>query len=292
MITEALNFYDSGFNPIPCGYGTKKPLINWGMFQDQRPDARLIPIWFRNTVNIALICGVGGLTVIDFDNMQIYRDWLLWAAKFGGLPAIVAQFSRRAQTARGIHIYIRTIEVVNGFKLAPYPIDIKARGGYVIAPPSLHPSGAYYKFLNPNAPIMQVFNVFSILPARWVEESKQPLTPPAPNAINNIPASILDQIDSQPRSISLDIIKSTIKIESLIPGEKKQSGRYLMAWCPFHADREHGNSMSLWIDTNKNICGCFSCQFPKPLDVINVYSKLYSVSNSDAIKALAISISV
>lgn len=53
-----------------------------------------------------------------------------------------------AKTGRGLHLYFFSIEQVGSMKLAPL-LDLKGEGGYVAAPPSLHPDGHRYEWLLP-----------------------------------------------------------------------------------------------------------------------------------------------
>ncbi len=53
-----------------------------------------------------------------------------------------------ASTGRGLHLYYATTKVYRTMKLGE-KLDLKGVGGYVAAPPSLHPSGATYKWLEP-----------------------------------------------------------------------------------------------------------------------------------------------
>jgi len=47
-----------------------------------------------------------------------------------------------------MHVYLRSTEPVRTFKIPELKLDIKGEGGYVVAPPSLHPSGVRYEFVN------------------------------------------------------------------------------------------------------------------------------------------------
>lgn len=50
-----------------------------------------------------------------------------------------------AQTGRGLHIYYGSDAVLSGKRVAFG--DLKAEGGYVVAPPSVHPTGKAYRWL-------------------------------------------------------------------------------------------------------------------------------------------------
>lgn len=51
-----------------------------------------------------------------------------------------------ASTGRGMHLYYATTRAYRSTKLGE-KLDFKGEGGYVAAPPSIHPSGATYKWL-------------------------------------------------------------------------------------------------------------------------------------------------
>ena len=43
---------------------------------------------------------------------------------------------------------------------------------------------------------------------------------------------------------------------------------------------------SFWIDRQHQVCGCFTCNFAKPMDVVNFIGRLYGLSNLEAIHYL------
>jgi len=141
---------------IPLKSKAKEPLIEWKEFQNRKPTEEEIEKWFKNTNNnIAIICGTvsGNLVVIDFDNMEIHDKWYGFIdEKYPDVRDIVLR-TWVVETGRGIHIYLRIKEdkdtFRNLFRTKPKfveDIDVKGEGGYVVAPPSVHPSGKLYKF--------------------------------------------------------------------------------------------------------------------------------------------------
>lgn len=58
--------------------------------------------------------------------------------------------TRVASTGRGLHLYFISNKIYRTTKLAE-KLDLKATGGYVAAPPSMHPSGRRYQWLDPDA---------------------------------------------------------------------------------------------------------------------------------------------
>jgi hypothetical protein len=51
-----------------------------------------------------------------------------------------------AKTGRGLHLWYSSIEPSGSMKLGTL-LDLKGQGGYVAAPPSLHPDGHRYTWL-------------------------------------------------------------------------------------------------------------------------------------------------
>jgi hypothetical protein len=141
-----------GFSTIPIRYRDKKPTIEWGEYQTRMPDNAELGDWFTDPeTNIAIVCGAvsGNLVVLDFDAEELYEDFKKsWP---GSRP--VEETTPVVKTGGGgHHVYIRVEELPQLFhpkgdqrKTTP---DIQSEGGYVLAPPSIHPSGKPYEFLN------------------------------------------------------------------------------------------------------------------------------------------------
>jgi len=276
----------SGQSIIP-----KKPSIgSWEPYQSQLPSPDEIIHWFPDRMhNLAIITGVRGLAVIDFDSMDRFIYWKLWAARQGMPADYVSHVTYQVQTARGVHIYIRLPHDERNRKLEG--IDVKAKGGYVLAPPSIHPSGVPYKAVNPGAPIIHVEALSEILPASLLtRDTELPDDVRVPGAYAN-PVTFTDdpwaaadgQEPAGPDLVSR--IRNTFKIEDFFPGAISSSSdrRWMLARCPFHDDHDP----SFWIDTQRQICGCYTGCTMKPLDVINLFGRLHGLSNRDAILMMA-----
>ena len=70
------------------------------------------------------------------------------------------------------------------------------------------------------------------------------------------------------------------------PVPTSSDGQWWACCCPFHDDR----NPSMWINADKNLCRCHvpGCLgHEHVMDVINVYALLHSLSNEQAIWALA-----
>jgi hypothetical protein len=156
LLRKALEYAESGFSVIPIRAGTKKPLCAWKEFQQRRPTESEVGKWWQENpdAQIGLVTGKvsGNFAVIDFDSSDAYgRFWGSKAAQLESETCVVT-------TARGRHVWVRTLNPPPSFKI-PGLVDVKGEGGYVVGPPSIHPSGRKYEFANPDIPFSKVMTV-------------------------------------------------------------------------------------------------------------------------------------
>lgn len=126
-----------------CDRAGKHPRVAWEPYQQRRASPGEIEAWWRQwpNANVGIVTGrISDLVVLDIDSEQ-GREY----ARGRHLPQTPV-----ASTGRGWHYYYRHpgFEVRNFAKRVP-GIDLRGDGGYVLAPPSLHPSGRHYEWLIP-----------------------------------------------------------------------------------------------------------------------------------------------
>lgn len=283
MLTSALHWLENEIAVIPVGWKSKRPLVEWSKYQSELPFVTTVTEWFsRKRRNLAIITGWQQLVVLDFDNMDAYKKWYAWAVT-ENTAGMIALYTLRVLTSRGVHVYVRVLdEPICTFRFNGG--DVKASGGYVLVPPSVHPNGTLYRYTDPQAPILAVSRLQDIL-------AEKPITPPGNTAQYSERAASPWQAVNRKTWIDdsgglINRIREQMSILELIPDavQSRRNGFY-MAQCPFHNDKHP----SFWIDTNREICGCFSCQM-KPMDVVNLYARLNNVSNQDAIFQLGATI--
>jgi hypothetical protein len=143
MLRTALTLAAKGFAVFPCGVAAKVPATAHGL-KDATTDTDLIRQWWRTdpNYNIAVATGaVSKIFVIDVDGLDAEFELRKLEAEHGALPPSIEVI-----TARGRHVYFRwpaqPIRNSAG-KIAP-GIDVRGDGGYVLVPPSVHPSGKEY----------------------------------------------------------------------------------------------------------------------------------------------------
>ena len=149
----ALDYHSRGYAVLPIPLGTKKTTVSWKRYQNKGPDLERLKIWFgKADLSIAILLGdvSGGLVVRDFDVLASYQQWAQERPRLAEtLPTV--------ETARGYHVYVRADPEqvrrhskpgTKGMILDMGDGELKA-GGYVLAPPSVHPCGKPYRWAVP-----------------------------------------------------------------------------------------------------------------------------------------------
>lgn len=97
----------------------------------------------RNATGIGIACGASGLLIVDLDGPAAEDRWAEIIAEHGVIETLEVTTGR---PDGGRHLWLRTDDprAVNSNRLLP--VHTRGRGGYCIAPPSAHPSGARYRW--------------------------------------------------------------------------------------------------------------------------------------------------
>lgn len=125
-------------NPI-CRSPGKHPRTPRG-FKDASTDAKQIKHWWDQwpTANVGIATG-NGLLVLDVDPRNGGMTSLEELEKEHGPIR-----TRKVRTGSGgWHFYFKTTDPIRGRSGVRLGLDIKADGGYVVAPPSIHVEGQY-----------------------------------------------------------------------------------------------------------------------------------------------------
>lgn len=138
-LSEALELADHNLSIIPIKSKEKYPAIDsWKPYQQERASKETLERWFANTdnANIGVITGkVSNVVVLDIDNVS------------GIKPEHVLPDTPTVKTNRGYHYYFKH----PGFDFSSFKImglgEVQSDGKYVVAPPSIHPSGVKYEWL-------------------------------------------------------------------------------------------------------------------------------------------------
>lgn len=152
----ALDYLRLGWSVIPMQRRDKRPAIRWQDFQASRASEEEVHDWFRRWPqrNVGVVTGaVSGLVVLDVDPRHDGEDSLRQLEReHGPLPSTAEAITG----GDGRHLYFSHpgTSVRNRVGIAP-GIDLRGNGGCVVAPPSVHPSGARYRWRQDHAPWQQ-----------------------------------------------------------------------------------------------------------------------------------------
>jgi hypothetical protein len=136
-----------GFAPIPLRPRDKRPLLPWEPYRHRRPTPAELALWRARwpAANVGIVTGaVSGLVVLDVDPDKGGETSLAaLEATFGRLPATLVVRTGGG----GRHLYFahpgRPVACAVGLRPG---LDLRGDGGYVVAPPSIHPTGRLYRF--------------------------------------------------------------------------------------------------------------------------------------------------
>jgi len=139
-LKDALRLARLGWSIVPLKPRAKEPLIPWRELQHRRLEEREIFEIFERypDANVGVVTGsISQLFVLDADSPSVVK-------KLGVSETPIAE------TARGRHYYFQLPNVrIRSVAGIADGLDIRAEGGYVVAPPSVHPSGSRYQWVIP-----------------------------------------------------------------------------------------------------------------------------------------------
>ncbi len=140
VLNAALDYADDGLHVFPLD--GKVPRVRGGLHA-AITDHDQIKAWWAQwpRANIGIATGrISDLAVLDLDGVE---GELALTELEGDIPT-----TRLALTGNGCHLWFRMppFELRNSAgRIGPH-IDVRADGGYVVAPPSIHPNGEPYWF--------------------------------------------------------------------------------------------------------------------------------------------------
>lgn len=148
----ALAYASRGWSVFPLNVGSKTPATPHG-FKDATTDEKHIARWWSENpdYNIGISTGASGLVVIDLDednekDKHGIQTLTEWENIHGKLPDTVSCTTPRG----GRHLYFKSAEETK-CRTDIYPaIDIRANGGYVVAPPSVVNGRCYSWIADPS----------------------------------------------------------------------------------------------------------------------------------------------
>ncbi len=136
-------YLELGWPVVPTKKGSKRPALPWKKFQLRRTKSQELEAWFKNKdvtqVGIGLVTGeLSGVVVIDLDS---YKK-----------KAVELQIDSpvKVKTGRGgtHHYFSVSGGNVRNSVNAEIAVDVRAAGGFVVLPPTIHPeTGKAYEWI-------------------------------------------------------------------------------------------------------------------------------------------------
>lgn len=163
LACAALDYAAQGLPVFPCNPANKRPLTPNG-FRDASRDPATITRWWSQSPSAMIGIPTGeasGFWALDVDDPEAFE------AAAPTLPA-----TRKVKTGKGYHLHFANDpEVRNAQRHAtrgwPFPelpgAEVRGEGGYVIVPPSVHPSGKAYTWANNEMLVSAPANLLEIV---------------------------------------------------------------------------------------------------------------------------------
>lgn len=276
ILHEAFYQLQHGYAVIPVDRHTKRPLVKWSPYMHQLPTEKEWQEWYLRwrDCNLGLVTGYWlNRVVLDFDTEREFDLWKDWQDQEHGILTMVIK------TGRGYHVHFETHDQPGRSFIAKagggYSVEVKARGNFVVIPPSVHASGQVYRLIGPRTTPQVVKKIDDVL-GPFKREAPTPRQYPLP-------------IHPQPTNGKLSkvgAIKATFRIEQYVKNANSTpDGRgRVTAQCPLpdHTDKHK----SFWFHPQEQVCACAKCTPQGTWDVINLYAAIHSISNNEAIEEL------
>ena len=144
LLNAAIGLARRGMAIFPCRARGKEPATYHGV-KDATKDQNVIRGWWGAdpNFNIGLATGTpSGVFALDIDGIEAEGELHKIEAEHGFLPPTVESI-----TGRGRHCLFQMpagAKITNSAGKIAVGIDVRGTGGYIIAPPSIHPSGRAY----------------------------------------------------------------------------------------------------------------------------------------------------
>ena len=133
-------YFEIGWSMIPIRRGTKEPVGGWKQAQRERSPLPDVLKWLNAGHCLAVVLGrvSDGWVCRDFDVESSYSRWAATNAE-------LAKQLPTSKTARGYHVFAR---VDSESKIQKFDDgELRANGGFVLVPPSTHPTGIAYRWI-------------------------------------------------------------------------------------------------------------------------------------------------
>ena len=149
LAEAAVKYASMGFAVLPLKPRGKEPNIAHGV-KDATADVAQVKAWWErhpnDNIGLAMGAASGGIVAIDIDvdedaGKDGYDTLRTWENAHGELPETATSITGRG----GYHMLYR-MEGVSNSVGRDTAVDIRSDGGFIVAPPSVHPNGVAYQW--------------------------------------------------------------------------------------------------------------------------------------------------
>ena len=145
LLPDAKAMLERGWSVVPKRPGAKQPCVKWKPYQDRLPTSAELDAWFEQWPDAGLAVALGpvsNLFVIDVDGPEAHQVLL---EKMGAEPIAPKAISGSRKPFR-YHLFFRHPDIKTKAKTTPWhpQLEFRGKGGIIVVPPSLHPSGNRY----------------------------------------------------------------------------------------------------------------------------------------------------
>lgn len=228
-----------GFSVIPCRPKSKEAIVPWTQYQIKAPTEEQLKLWWTQhpDANIAIVLGrVSNVITLEIDDEKAIN----------GYPIPITP--QAISGGKGLpHIYFRYVEGMKNYKEhedGRETFSIRGDGQYVIAPPSIHPSGKPYTW----AYGFGIHEVELADPPDWIMEliANKQAKEEAEHFYKQRHDKYADDLRQYIEELKSKICMSDLLMRLGTERTEKHS-KYIQFNCPFH-ESEGKKSFTVWDD--------------------------------------------
>jgi hypothetical protein len=148
LVQAACEYAQRGWHVLPLKPRDKIPATTHGV-KDATTDVEQIKAWWEENpdYNIGIACGPSNLMVVDFDPRNEGTEYQSLLESVDALGTV-----KYLTGGGGYHfLFVKPEGKLRGGITSG--VDVKSSGGYIVAPPSVHPNGNHYEWGTGNDPM-------------------------------------------------------------------------------------------------------------------------------------------
>jgi putative DNA primase/helicase len=150
MKAVAIDYTKKGWQVFPLAAAGKQPVTKHG-FHDATTERSQIDLWWTASGrrNIGIATGErSGIVVIDLDGPDGLAEWQSIAAPHEPISTLTSLTG-----GGGAHLLFKWPGIAINNSPISENIHVRADGGYIVAPPSVHPNGTPYRWQDENVAV-------------------------------------------------------------------------------------------------------------------------------------------